>query len=154
MIESVGESWKKMSSSTNYVHFLKSLHISPKIETWDLRIISQASIDYISQWKWKHLPKPLNTFFAERLNCSFKPWTIPWQLMVDPSKPRIPIIFLSVMPRGSSYYPIWWLLLSQDDQWLLAECYLGLPSSTVKHLSSMTWQLLGLYSDTTEHGHV
>lgn len=46
MIESVGESWKKTSSSTNYVHFLKSLHISPKI---DLRFK-----DYISSFYWLH----------------------------------------------------------------------------------------------------
>lgn len=46
---------------------------------------------------------------------------MPWQPMVDPSTDHEikPFFFFhsSVTPRGSSFYSIWWLLLSQDDQW-------------------------------------
>lgn len=63
-------------------------------------------------------------------------------------------LFLCVMPRGSSFYSIWRCCCPRMINGVLAECYLGLPSSTVKHLSWMTWQLSALYSDTSEHGHV
>lgn len=33
---------------------------------------------------------------------------------------------------------------------VVAECYLGPPSSTLKHSSSVTWQLSPLYSDTSD----